>query len=138
MIVQELTLGEYYGRPFLYHAIEGNRVEVARALLENGVDVNEILYEAEGISYLHMVRSEKMAKLLLEHGADVHRRSIIHNQGVFSAVWMSLFDLKIFPEKGRTPYAEAKAIRKVFKKAGAGFANRIKRQCARALLSLSN
>ena len=117
------------GHYVLYFAIESNRLGVARVLLENGANLHN-----EG-SYLHMVRSEKMAKLLLEHGADVHIRnhptdaSNSQSNSVLSSVWNNLFNEYISPEQGRSPYREASRIRRTLKKAGAGFTNQIKR-CA--------
>ena len=118
------------GNPSLYYAVDHNRVEVARVLLKSGADVNEVTYWMSETSYLHMARSEKMIKLLLEYGAELR-------SGVLASVWSNLYDENILHEKGRVPYTEARRMRKALKQAGAGFKNRIKNKCARVLSKMN-
>ena len=117
------------GKTPLYYAVEKNRLEVARVLLENGADLYKVPYspyERKRTPYLHIARSEKMLKLLLEYGADDNYSL----RGALASVWNSLYYENILPEEGRVPYTEARRMRKALKRAGAGFINRLYNKCA--------
>jgi ankyrin repeat protein len=68
----------------LHHAAEEGHVEVAIMLVQLGADVQAVA--AGGYNPLHLASTAAVATLLLEAGADLHRRNHDGNTPLFEAI----------------------------------------------------
>ncbi|MEO7162800.1 MAG: ankyrin repeat domain-containing protein, partial [Bdellovibrionia bacterium] len=81
----------------LHWALEYNRKDVMKYLIEKGAAVNES--NREGERPIHFASDVEIAKLLISKGADIHKADLAGNTPLLSV-------LKLSPKKGATGVAE--------------------------------
>ena len=80
----DVNVQDYYGRSPLHSAARGGHVEVARTLVQLAADVHAV--NVRGTTPLHLASTAAVVTLLLEAGADLHRRDHNGNTPLFAAI----------------------------------------------------
>lgn len=77
--------GDLIGRTPLMHAAEGNRIDVVRALVKSGADVNAISHRNETpLSLAAGAGSAEVVRFLIEHGVDLDHATGSLNRSILS------------------------------------------------------
>lgn len=106
---------------FLSWALEGSHVEMARALLQRGADIDpHHLYDWDSFTHVILGGSLEMVQLFLDHGADVNTKDPEHEITVLMYAAMSGYleivrllldhgaEINAYDYEGRTALTHAK------------------------------
>lgn len=103
------------GSGWLHRACQEGNLEAAEWLLARGMDV-DVQSDGGGLTPLFYVRDVKVAKLLLEHGADVNIKNVAGRTALYEIL---ANPLDAHPEKGDAQRVESEKIALLLMKYGA-------------------